>query len=123
MVSGLVCQLKLGELYCLQEEEKVERYCLPSLSLSKIKNVYSSVYLAAATTKEQGVFISTPKSIFPRAIDRNKIKRRVKSILFEEGFKSKTFGLKFVIKKDFLALDYKDAYNEVSVVVKKLVYK
>ena len=42
-----------------------------------------------------------------------------KSILFKERFNSKNFGLRFVIRKDFLDLGYKDAYNEISTVIKK----
>ena len=118
MVSDLACQQKLVVPSSLHEEKKVEKFFLPNLSIKQV-NIYSSNYLAAATTKRLGVFISTPKKMFPRAVDRNKIKRRIKSILFKERFNSKNFGLRFVIRKDFLDLGYKDAYNEINTVIKK----
>ena len=88
---------------------------------NKIENqkIYSNSFLAAALTNKLGVFVSTPKNVFPKAVERNKIKRRIKSIMFELGFSSNTFGLKLVIRKDFLALDYKEAYNEIKAVTEK----
>ena len=92
-----------------------------NLSLKQLKKIYSSNFVAASLTKRLGVFISTPKNVFPKAVDRNKIKRRVKSIIFETGFSSETFGVKLIIRKDFLALNYKEAYNEISAVLKRAV--
>ncbi len=70
-------------------------------------------------TKQPGVFVSTPKHVFPKAVDRNKIKRRIKSIIFDVGFDVPSFGLRLIVRKDFLALDYKEAYNEVNAVIEK----
>ena len=89
------------------------------MSLKQLKKIYSSKFVSASLTNKLGYFISTPKSIFPKAVDRNKIKRRVKSIIFETGFESASFGIKLVIRKDFLALNYKEAYNEINAVIKK----
>ena len=119
MVSVLVWQLRLVEQFCLIEEERVEKLSRPNLSLSPFKKIHSSNFMAASLTKKLGVFISTPKSVFPRAVDRNKIKRRIKSVFFDVGFSSDLFGIKLIIRKDFLALDYKEAYNEVHTIVKK----
>ena len=77
--------------------------------------------MAASLTGKLGVFISTPKNVFPRAVDRNKIKRRIKSIIFDAGYDLTSFGIKIIVRKDFLALNYKEAYNEVSAVLKKAV--
>ena len=77
--------------------------------------------MAASLTGKLGVFISTPKIVFPKAVDRNKIKRRIKSIVFDVGFDPASFGIKFIVRKDFLALNYKEAYNEISAVIKKAV--
>lgn len=90
------------------------------MSLKLIKKFHSSNYVAAATTKSLGVFISTPKKIFPRAVDRNKIKRRIKAALFEIGYKPIVPGLRLIVRKDFLALTYKEAYNEIDNVIKKV---
>ena len=119
MAFELVWQPKLGAQFFQEEEERVEKFYLPSLSLKQLKKIYSSKFVSASLTKKLGFFISTPKSIFPKAVDRNKIKRRVKSIIFETGFESASFGIKLVIRKDFLALNYKEAYNEINAVIKK----
>ena len=113
------CRPRLGERFFRTEEEKVERFCQPNLSIESIKKIYSSNFIAASLTKKLGVFISTPKSIFPKAVDRNKIKRRIKSIVFDVGFDASSFGIRLIVRKDFLALNYKEAYNEIDGVIKK----
>ena len=121
MVFVLEWLPRLVEQFFLTEEEKVEKFYLLSLSLKQIKKIYSSNFVAASLTGKLGVFISTPKNIFPKAVDRNKIKRRIKSIVFDAGFSPTSFGIKIIVRKDFLALNYKEAYNEVSAVLKKAV--
>jgi ribonuclease P protein component len=91
------------------------------LSLKRLKKIYSNNFVAASLTGKSGVFISTTKRIFHKAVDRNKIKRRIKSIIFDTGFDSASFGVKLIVREDFLALDYKEAYNEISTVIKKAV--
>ena len=119
MAFELAWQPKQGAQFFQEEEERVEKFYLPSLSLKQLKKIYSSKFVSASLSNKLGFFISTPKSIFPKAVDRNKIKRRVKSIIFETGFESVSFGIKLVIRKDFLALNYKEAYNEINAVIKK----
>ena len=121
MAFELECLPRQGERFFRTEEEKVEKFCQPNLSLESIKKIYSSNFIAASLTGKSGVFISTPKKIFPKAVDRNKIKRRIKSIIFDTGFDSASFGVKLIVREDFLALDYKEAYNEISTVIKKAV--
>ena len=119
MAFELECRPRLGERFFQTEEEKVERFCQPNLSLESIKRIYSSDFIAASLTNKFGVFISTPKSVFPKAVDRNKIKRRIKSIIFDVGFDASSFGIRLIVRKDFLALNYKEAYNEIDGVIKK----
>ena len=121
MAFELAWQPRLGAQFFQEEEERVEKFYLHSLSLKQLKKIYSSGFVAASLTNKVGFFISTPKNIFPKAVDRNKIKRRIKSIIFETGFSSTSFGVKLIIRKDFLALNYKEAYNEISAVMKKAV--
>ena len=121
MAFELECLPRQGERFFRTEEERVEKFCQPNLSLESIKKIYSSNFIAASLTGKSGVFISTPKKIFPKAVDRNKIKRRIKSINFDTGFDSASFGVKLIVREDFLALDYKEAYNEISAVIKKAV--
>ena len=52
---------------------------------------------------------------------RDRIKRRIKSIIFDTGFDSASFGVKLIVREGFLALNYKEAYNEISAVIKKAV--
>ena len=117
----LVCQRRLVELYFLTEEKRVEKFYLHNLSLKQLKKIYSNNFLAASLTNSVGIYISTPKNIFPKAVDRNRIKRRIKSIIYEEGFRSTTYGIRLIVRKDFLGLNYKEAYNEISAVIKKAV--
>ena len=121
MVFVLEWLPRLVEQFFLTEEERVEKFYLLSLSLKQFKKIYSSNFVAASLTGKLGVFISTPKNVFPKAVDRNKIKRRIKSIIFDSGFDPASFGIKIIVRKDFLALNYKEAYNEVSEVLKKAV--
>ena len=121
MAFELAWQPRLGARLSLEEEERVERFYLLNLSLKQFKKIYSSNFVAASLTGKLGVFISTPKNIFPKAVDRNKIKRRIKSIVFDAGFDHASFGIKIIVRRDFLALNYKEAYNEISAVIKKAV--
>ena len=121
MVFVLEWLPRLVEQFFLTEEERVEKFYLLSLSLKQFKKIYSSNFVAASLTGKLGIFISTPKNVFPKAVDRNKIKRRIKSIIFDAGFDPASFGIKIIVRKDFLALNYKEAYNEVSAVLKKAV--
>ena len=121
MAFELVWQPRLDAQLSLEEEERVEKFCLRNLSLKQLKKIYSTNFVAASLTGKSGVFISTPKKIFPKAVDRNKIKRRIKSIVFDTGFDSSSFGIKLIVREDFLALNYKEAYNEISAVIKKAV--
>ena len=121
MAFELAWQPRLGAQFFQEGEERVERFYLLNLSLKQLKKIYSSGFVAASLTDRLGIFISTPKSVFPKAVDRNKIKRRIKSIIFDAGFDSSAFGIKFVVREDFLALNYKEAYNEISALMKKAV--
>ena len=121
MAFELAWQPRLGVQFFQEEEERVEKFYLHNLSLKQLKKIYSTNFVAASLTGKSGVFISTPKKIFPKAVDRNKIKRRIKSIIFDTGFESTSFGIKLIVREDFLALNYKEAYNEISAVMKKAV--
>ena len=121
MAFELAWQPKQGAQFFQEEEERVEKFCLHNLSLKQLKKIYSTNFVSASLTGKSGVFISTPKKIFPKAVDRNKIKRRIKSIIFDTGFESTSFGIKLIVREDFLALNYKEAYNEISAVIKKAV--
>jgi ribonuclease P protein component len=121
MAFELAWQPRLGVQFFQEEEGRVEKFCLHNLSLKQLKKIYSTNFVAASLTGKSGVFISTPKKIFPKAVDRNKIRRRIKSIIFDAGFESTSFGIKLIVREDFLALNYKEAYNEISAVIKKAV--
>ena len=121
MAFELAWQPRLDVQFFQEEEKRVEKFYLLSLSLKQLKKIYSSNFVAASLTDKLGVFISTPKNIFPKAVDRNKVKRRIKSIVFDVGFDPTSFGIKIIVRKGFLALNYKEAYNEVGAILKKAV--
>ena len=121
MASVPAWQPRLGVQFSPEEGVRVERFYLPSLPHKSLKKIYSSNFVAASLTNKLDVYVSTPKKIFPRAVDRNKIKRRIKSIIFDTDFDSASFGVKLIVRKEFLALNYKEAYNEISAVIKKAV--
>lgn len=121
MAFELAWKPRLDAQLSLEEGERVEKFYLLNLSLKQFKKIYSSNFVAASLTGKLGVFISTPKTVFPKAVDRNKIKRRIKSIIFDTGFDPASFGIRLIVRKDFLALNYKEAYNEISAVIKKAV--
>ena len=121
MAFELAWQQRLGAQFFQEEEEKEEKFYLLNLSLKQLKKIYSSTFIAASLTGKLGVFISTPKKIFPKAVDRNKIKRRIKSIIYDADFDPDSFGIRLVIRRDFLDLSYKEAYNEISAILKKAV--
>ena len=121
MAFELAWKPRLDAQLSLEEEERVGKFYLLNLSLKQFQKIYSSNFVAASLTGKLGVFISTPKTVFPKAVDRNKIKRRIKSIIFDAGFDPTSFGIKIIVRKDFLALNYKEAYNEISAVIKKAV--
>ena len=121
MAFELVWQPKLGAQFSLEEEEKEEKFYLLNLSLKRLKKIYSSNFIAASLTSKLGIFVSTPKNIFPKAVVRNKIKRRIKSVIYDVGFEPDSFGIKLVVKKDFLDLSYKEAYNEIGAMLKRAV--
>ena len=118
-----------------EEEKKVEKLCQLNLSLKQIKKIYSSKYFAASVVSKSGFFVSTPRKIFPRAVDRNKIKRTLKgayrdvlmkewefanSLIDEFNWGGEAFGLRFVVKEKFLSLKYDQVYNEVLSVVMEI---
>ena len=119
MAFELAWQPRLDVQFFQEDEKRVEKFYLLNLSLKQLKKIYSSNFVAASLTGKLGVFISTPKNIFPKAVDRNKIKRRIKSIIFDVGFDASSFGIRLIVRKDFLALNYKEAYNEIDGVIKK----
>lgn len=121
MAFELAWKPRLDAQLSLEEGERVEKFYLLNLSLKQFKKIYSSNFVAVSLTGKLGVFISTPKTVFPKAVDRNKIKRRIKSIIFDTGFDPASFGIRLIVRKDFLALNYKEAYNEISAVIKKAV--
>ena len=121
MVFGQEWPQKLEGKLFPEEEERAEKFYLLNLSLKQFKKIYSSNFVAASLTGKLGVFISTPKNVFPKAVERNKIKRRIKSVIFDVGFNPTSCGIKILVRKGFLALNYKEAYNEVSAVLKKAV--
>lgn len=81
-------------------------------------NKYFTVYYQPKTKEENRFGISIPKKI-TNAVNRNKIKRRIKAII-DSNFKNK-------IKKDYLIIAKKDIlntiYQEIEINLVKIINK
>ena len=126
MVLELECQQKLEELFCLIEEKKEERSLAYSLSI-KSQNfksyqcLHSSKYfrLFHKPSNKTGLEISISRKFFKLAVDRNKIKRRVKEIFRVLSPTMPSSGIiVFSVFRPFAELSYDEAVQEVGSAVK-----
>ncbi len=72
----------------------------------------------AVPSKSSSLRISVPKNIFGKAVVRNKIKRQIKSVYFEEGLAAKETLILIMVYKSFLSMSYKELSLEMSKAVK-----
>ena len=105
MVFGLECQQKLVVRFFLTEEGRVERLSPCSL-FRQLGIIYSSKYFAASVVSKSGFFVSTPRKIFPRAVDRNKIRRRIKAAL--NNINLKASGNYLIVYKSLEIMPYQE---------------
>ena len=126
MVLELECQQKLEELFCPTEERKEERSLAHSLSI-KSQNfksyqcLHSSKYfrLFHKPSNKTGLEISISRKFFKLAVDRNKIKRRVKEIFRVLSPTMPSSGIiVFSVFRPFAELSYGEAVQEVRSAVK-----
>ena len=125
MVFVQECQPRLGELFWLTEEKKEERFL--ALNLSHSRQQYNSLNLIHTCkyfrlffkeSKKIGLEISISKKNFKHAVDRNKIKRRIKEIFREKSLLDSVDGvIVFSVFRPFGELSYSDALKKVDEVV------
>ena len=72
----------------------------------------------AVPSKSSSLRISVPKNIFGKAVVRNKIKRQIKSVYFEEGLAAKETLILIMVYKPFLSMSYKELSLEMGKAVK-----
>ena len=119
------CLLKLEELFCLIEEKRVGRFS--ALNLSNSRQKYNSLDLMYSCksfrlfykeSKITGLEISISKKFFKLAVERNKIKRRIKEIFRKKSLLDLTGGvIVFSVFRPFGELSYSDALKKVDEVV------
>ena len=125
MVFVRECQPKLEELFYPTEEKKVERFS--ALNLSNSRQKYNSLDLMYSCksfrlfykkSKITGLEISISKKFFKLAVERNKIKRRIKEIFRKKSLLDLTGGvIVFSVFRPFGELSYSDALKKVDEVV------
>ncbi len=80
--------------------------------------LFSVVYWPAAPgLKEARFAVSVPKKVYKKAVDRNRAKRRVLSIL--AGINAKLGWYEFMIKNPLNSLPYKDIKEEIEKICQK----
>ena len=126
MVFVQECQPRLEELFWLIEEKKEERFL--ALNLSHSRQQYNSLNLIHTCkyfrlffkkSKKIGLEISISKKNFKHAVDRNKIKRRIKEIFREKSLLDSVDGvIVFSVFRPYGELSYKNASLEIASAVK-----
>ena len=115
------CLLRQVELFCQTEEKRAEKFLAHSLSnagqkYNSQKQVFSSKHfrLFYKNEKGPGIEISISKKFFKRAVERNKIRRKIKEIFRTESLFDLYDGVVvFSVFKPFGELSYKEALNKI----------
>ena len=128
MVFVQECQPRLEELFWLTEEKKEERFL--ALNLSHSRQQYNSLNLIHTCkyfrlffkeSKKIGLEISISKKNFKHAVDRNKIKRRIKEIFREKSLLDSVDGvIVFSVFRPFAELSYMQAEAEIAIAIKQI---
>ena len=129
MGSGLGCLPRQGVLFLQIEGKRVEGFSAPNLPQTKFK--YSDLDLFYSSKNFRLFFkpldknvllISISKKNFRHAVDRNKIKRRIREI-FRSGFYYDLFDgvIVFSVFKPFGGLSYSKAALEIESAVELFV--
>ena len=129
MVFEQECQPRLEELFWPTEEKKEERFL--ALNLSHSRQQYNSLNLIHTCkyfrlffkeSKKIGLEISISKKNFKHAVDRNKIKRRIKEIFREKSLLDSLDGvIVFSVFRPFGELSYSEALEQIESAVKSFV--
>ena len=127
MGLGLECLPGLEELFLQIEERKVERYSALNLSnynqkFSSLECMYSCKFFRIfyKHPNKENIEISISKKFFKLAVERNKIKRRIKEIFRELSPTTLNGTIVFSVFQPFGELSYKEAVIEISTAIKSI---
>ena len=120
------CLPRRVELFCQTEEKRAERFLAHNLSsvgqkYNFQKQVFTSKHfrLFYKNEKGPGVEISISKKFYKLAVERNKIRRKIKEIFRTESLFDLYDGVVvFSVFKPFGELSYKEASNKIKSAVK-----
>ena len=123
------CLQRPGELFLQIEEKKVEKFS--ALNLSQIRYKYNDLELLYSSKNFRLFYkpmnknllqISISKKNFNKAVERNKIKRRIREIFRKGSFANTIHGMiVFSVFKPFGGLSYSNAVIEIESAVKLFV--
>jgi len=136
MVFEQECLPRLEGLFYQTEEKRAERFSALNLSNRRQKNnslncLYSSKYFRVFQKEYMGsvdqnpnqprLEISISKKFYRLAVERNKIKRKIKEIFRDESLYGLVGGiLVFSVFKPFGELSYKDASDKIKSAIKSV---
>ena len=120
------CLPRRVELFCQTEEKRAERFLAHNLSsvgqkYNFQKQVFTSKHfrLFYKNEKGPGIEISISKKFYKLAVERNKIRRKIKEIFRTESLFDLYDGVVvFSVFKPFGELSYKEASNKIKSAVK-----
>ena len=120
------CLPRRVELFCQTEEKRAERFLAHNLSsvgqkYNPQKQVFTSKHFRLFYKDEKGpsLEISISKKFFKLAVERNKIRRKIKEIFRTESLFDLYDGVVvFSVFKPFGELSYKEASNKIKSAVK-----
>ena len=127
MVFVHECQPRQEELFYPTEEKRVERYSALNLSnynqkFSSLECMYSCKFFRIFYKRpnKESIEISISKKFFKLAVERNKIKRRIKEIFRELSPTTLNGTIVFSVFQPFGELSYKEAVIEISTAIKSI---
>ena len=127
MVFVHECQPRQEELFYPTEEKKVEKSSALNLSnynqkFSSLECMYSCKFFRIfyKHPNKESIEISISKKFFKLAVERNKIKRRIKEIFRELSPTTLNGTIVFSVFKPFGELSYREAVIEISTAIKSI---
>ncbi len=127
MVFVHECQPRQEELFYPTEEKKVEKSSALNLSnynqkFSSLECMYSCKFFRIfyKHPNKENIEISISKKFFKLAVERNKIKRRIKEIFKELSPTTINGTIVFSVFQPFGELSYKEAVIEISTAIKSI---
>ena len=121
MAFAQECLLRQVELFCQTEEKRAEKFLAHNLSnlgqkYNSQEQVFTSKHFRLFYKNEKGpsIEISISKKFYKLAVERNKIRRKIKEIFRTESLFDFFDGMVvFSVFKPFGELSYKEASNKI----------